>query len=101
MNNISTEKLVTDMRAVIVDAEDLIKATANQTGERIEKIRAKAEDSVRVARVRLQAVGEDFGARAKEAAHEVDEQVHSHPYTAAGVAAGVGLLVGILIGRNK
>jgi len=100
MNNVSTEKLVRDMRAVVIDAEDLIKATANQTGERIEKVRAKAEDSVRIARVRLQAVGEDLGARAKEAAHEVDEEVRSHPYTAAGIAAGVGLLVGILVSRK-
>lgn len=101
MNNVSTEKLVQDMRAVVVDAEDLLKATANQTGERIEKIRAKAEDSVRVARVRLQAAGEDFGARAKDAAREVDDQVRTHPYTAAGIAAGVGLLVGLLVSRNK
>ncbi len=101
MNHVATEKLVKDMRAVIVDAEDLIKATANQTGERIERIRAKAEDSVRLARERLQTVGEDVGARAKEAAREVDDQVHAHPWATAGMAAGVGLLVGLLIGRNK
>ena len=101
MNNISTDRLVRDMRAVIVDAEDLIKATAHQTGERIEKIRAKAEDSVRIARERLQDGGEEFGAKAKEAALEVNDQVRAHPWTTAGVAAGVGLLVGILIGRNK
>ena len=90
MNNVSTEKLVKDMKTVIIDAEDLIKATANQTGERIERVRAKAEDSVRVARERLQGVGED-----------VNQQVHNHPWATAGMAAGVGLLVGLLIGRNK
>ena len=101
MNNVSTEKLVQDMRTVIIDAEDLIKATASQTGERIEKIRAKAEDSVRVARQQLKGFGEDIGTRAKEAAREVDDQVHAHPWATAGMAAGVGLLVGLLIGRNK
>ena len=89
------------MRTVIIDAEDLIKATANQTGERIERVRAKAEDSVRVARERLQGIGEDVATRAKEAAREVDDQVHAHPWATAGMAAGVGLLVGLLIGRNK
>lgn len=101
MNNVNTEKLVKDMRTVIIDAEDLIKATANQTGERIERVRAKAEDSVRVARERLQGFGEDVATRAKEAAREVDDQVHAHPWATAGMAAGVGLLVGLLIGRNK
>ena len=101
MNNVNTEKLVKDMRTVIIDAEDLIKATASQTGERIERVRAKAEDSVRLARERLQVVGEDLGTRAKEAAREVDDQVHAHPWATAGMAAGVGLLVGLLIGRNK
>jgi ElaB/YqjD/DUF883 family membrane-anchored ribosome-binding protein len=100
MNNVSTEKLVRDMRAVIVDAEDLLKATASQTGERVEKVRAKAEDSLRVARERLKVAGDDLGMRARDAAADLDEQVRIHPWTTAGVAAGVGLLVGILVGRK-
>ena len=97
MNNISTDRLVSDMRAVIGDAEELIKATANQTGERIERVRTKAEDSVRAARERLHAANESF----RETAREVDDKVHAHPWTTAGVAAGVGLLVGLLIGRSR
>jgi ElaB/YqjD/DUF883 family membrane-anchored ribosome-binding protein len=101
MNNISTDKLVSDMRAVIVDAEELMKATANQTGERIEKIRARTEGSLRNARERLQVAGDDLALRAEAAIGEADNQVRTHPYTTAGVAAGIGLLVGILIGRTK
>ena len=100
MNNVSTEKLVNDMRAVILDAEDLLKVTASQTGERIEKVRAKAENSLRAARERLEFAGEEIGARARDAARDVDDQVRSHPWTAAGIAAGIGLLLGILIGRK-
>ena len=100
MNNVSTEKLVTDMRAVIFDAEELLKATAAQTGERVEKVRAKAEDSLRAAKQRLQAAGHDVGARAKETLDDVDQQVHAHPWTTAGIAAGIGLVLGILIGRK-
>jgi len=51
---LATDKLMQDMQKVVVDAEDLLKATAGQTGERIEKVRAKAEESVRFARRRLQ-----------------------------------------------
>lgn len=92
MNNVSTENLVRDMRAVIVDAEDLLKATASQTGERIERIRAKAADSLRTAKEQLRFAG--------DAVEDLNEQVRAHPWTTAGVAAGVGLLVGILISRK-
>jgi ElaB/YqjD/DUF883 family membrane-anchored ribosome-binding protein len=100
MNNIGTETLMRDMRAVIVDAEDLLQATAAQTGERVEKVRAKAEESLRAARERLEDAGYRVEARVREAAADVNDQVHAHPWSTAGVAAGVGLLLGILIGRR-
>ena len=89
MNNVSTEKLMQDMRAVVLDAEELLKATAAQTGERVEKVRGRAEESRRVARERI-----------KEAGVDVDAQVRDNPWATAGIAAGVGLLVGLLIGRR-
>ncbi|HXM82395.1 MAG TPA: DUF883 family protein [Burkholderiales bacterium] len=89
MDNLSTERLVKDMRAVVVDAEDLLKATASQTGEQVDKVRARAEKSLRVARNRLKEVGET-----------IDDQVHQHPWTTAGIAAGVGLLLGFLLGKR-
>jgi ElaB/YqjD/DUF883 family membrane-anchored ribosome-binding protein len=86
---LSTEQLTQDLRAVIGEAEELLKATAGQTGERIEKIRARAEQSVRVARERLQ-----------DAGRELNGRVHDNPWSAVGVAAGIGLIAGILLGRK-
>ena len=100
MAQLTTDKLMQDMQTVVGDAEDLLKATAGQTGERIEKVRAKAEESVRFARRRLQETSQAAQAKAREAALSVDDQVHKNPWTAVGVAAGVGLAVGILIGRR-
>ena len=57
--DMNTDKLREELHAVIGDAEELLKATGGQTGERIEKVRARAEQSVRVARQRLQAAGDD------------------------------------------
>jgi ElaB/YqjD/DUF883 family membrane-anchored ribosome-binding protein len=86
---VSSEKLMQDMRAVVVDAEELLKATAGQTGERIDKVRARAEESLRVARGQL-----------KEAGEAVDDTVRQHPWATAGIAAGVGVLVGMLLARR-
>jgi len=100
MSDISTEKFMHDMRAVVIDAEELLKASAAQTGERIEKVRSRAEDSLKAARAWFLEAGDSAQARATQAARDVNDQVHKHPWTAAGVAAGIGLLIGILIGRK-
>lgn len=96
----NTEKFMHDMRAVVIDAEELLKATAGQAGERVDKVRARAEASLQNARSVLLAAGESLDANAREAARQVNDQVKEHPWTTAAVAAGVGLLVGILVGRR-
>jgi ElaB/YqjD/DUF883 family membrane-anchored ribosome-binding protein len=85
----ASDKLMHELRAVMGDAEDLLKATVGQTGERIEKIRARTEESLRNARARM-----------KDAGLELEDQVREHPWTAVGVAAGIGLILGILLGRK-
>ena len=100
MEHITSEKLMQDMRVVVADAEDLLKATAGQTGERIEKVRARAEESLRTARNRLQIAGKAVQETATEAVQTVDEQVHKNPWAAVGIAAGVGLVLGIVLGRR-
>lgn len=100
MEAASTDKLKQDLLAVVVDAEELLKATAAQTGERIEKVRVRAEGSLRAARLRLAETGAAAGERARVAAHDVDDQVHKHPWASVGIAAGIGMLLGLLIGRR-
>ena len=91
-----SDRLMKDLHTVVVDAEELLKATAGQTGERIEKIRTRAEGSVRMARQRLQAAGEDV----QEAARELNGRVHDNPWTAVGIAAGVGVIAGLILARK-
>ncbi len=82
-------KLMDELRAVIADAEELLRVTADQGGAKVEEVRARTEESLRAARARL-----------GDAGQKLDEQVRENPWTAVGIAAGVGLLVGILLGRK-
>ena len=100
MNQVTTDKLMQDLRVVVGDTEELLKATANQTGERVQQLRARAEESLRGVRTRLEAAGQDVDRAARDAARQVNAQVHEHPWTAVGVAAGLGVIVGILLGRK-
>lgn len=100
MEAASTQKLKQDLQVVVADAEELLKATASQTGERVEKVRVRAEESLRAARARLAETTAALDNSARAAARDMDDQVHKHPWATAGIAAGVGLLVGLLIGRR-
>jgi ElaB/YqjD/DUF883 family membrane-anchored ribosome-binding protein len=94
------DPLVSNMRAVIADAEELLKATTGATGERIAAARARAEETLRSARERLANLDEAMVDQAKEAARTADQYVHEHPWGAVGVAAVAGLLLGVLISRR-
>lgn len=98
--HVTKQKLMDDLNAVVTDAEELLKASASQTGERISAARARTEESLKAARVRLAVAQEALTERAKLAAREADTYVHENPWKAAGVAAAAGLLIGALISRR-
>ena len=100
MSQVTKEKLVADFRVVVADAEELLRATAGQAGEKIADLRAKAQDNLAVARAKLAEYEAALVDKAKEAGRAADDYVHENPWTSVGIAAGVGFLVGLLIGRR-
>jgi ElaB/YqjD/DUF883 family membrane-anchored ribosome-binding protein len=99
-NPANRDKLVQDMRLVISDAEDLLRATANQAGERIAVARERIQESLQQAKVKLAEAETLVTERARQAARYTDDYVHENPWSAIGVAAGIGLLLGILMSRR-
>jgi len=100
VDTVNRDKLLDDLRVVAGDVEELLRATASQTGDRIKEARARAEESLRAARVRLEETGDEVAAHAREAAREAERYVHDNPWQSVGIAAGVGFLLGYLIGRR-
>ena len=94
------DQLVADLKAVVADAEELLKATAGAAGERIAAARARAEDTLRAAKEKLAGLDGEVMDHAKDAARATDEYVHDHPWGAVAIAAVAGLLVGVLIARR-
>lgn len=97
---ISKDKLVQDLKAVVSDAEELLRATANQAGEKISAARERIQDSMHRAKVKLADAEVVMLDKTKEVARATDEYVHENPWKAVGIAAGVGFLVGLLISRR-
>lgn len=85
----AADNFMNDLRTVIADAEALLRATADQTGPRVEEVRARAEESLRMAREHLKGAGA-----------ELDSQVRANPWAAVGIAAAIGLIAGVLLTRK-
>jgi ElaB/YqjD/DUF883 family membrane-anchored ribosome-binding protein len=81
MNATTSEQLMDELRAVAREAEELLQATADQTGARVEELRERARDAL-------------------EAARGIDDQVRKNPWAAVAIAAGVGVLIGLLLSRK-
>lgn len=94
------EQLIDDFKVVVTDAEALLKATANQGGEQLAGVRARVEESLKVAKARMADAQAELLVKTKAAAKATDAYVHENPWQAIGVSAGVGVVIGLLIGRR-
>ncbi len=94
------EQLIADFKVVVADAEALLKATANHGGEELAQVRARAEESVRMVKSRIDGVQVELLGRTREAARTADAYVHDYPWNAIGMAAGAGLVIGLLSNRR-
>ncbi len=99
--DISKEKLMQDLQLVVADAEELLRATAGQAGDKVSAARERIEESLSAAKQRLAVTQEAMLEKTREAARVTDEYVHDNPWRAVGIAAGVGLVVGMLISRGR
>jgi ElaB/YqjD/DUF883 family membrane-anchored ribosome-binding protein len=100
MEAVTKDKLVSDIKVVISDAEELLRATAGEAGEKIAKARVRVEESLGEAKRRLADAGVVAGEQARMAARATDEFVHEHPWKAVGIGAALGVIIGMLIARR-
>jgi len=92
----STEKLLQDLKAVVRDGEELLKAGAadlSQRGAAARERLAAALDVARDTKDRLQE-------KARVGAKKADLYIRANPYESIGIAFGVGMLFGVLINRS-
>ena len=94
------KKLVDDFKALTTDTEELLRATANQTGERASAARARVEERLDKAKEALDGLREDVMERSRAAAEAADRTVRDHPWESVAVAAAVGFLLGMLTSRR-
>jgi ElaB/YqjD/DUF883 family membrane-anchored ribosome-binding protein len=100
MEGETKDRLVGDLKSLIADAEELLRATKSQAGEAVAAARQKIEQSLIEGKKALSDAEQMLIQRSKEAADIADDYVHENPWSAIGIAVGVGLVAGLLMRRS-
>jgi len=94
------ERLMSDLRALGRDVEDLLVTKAGDMRGKASDVRARLGVALEHVRSTCLEVSRQSTQTAKQAAKKADNVVREHPYGSIGVALGVGFLAGVLILRK-
>lgn len=94
------DRMANDLRTMITDSEDLLKAAASVSGESFSSARTKFEDKLRSAKATLAEASEPMFERTRETAIVADDYVRGNAWTAVGIAIAAGVLIGLLSARR-
>jgi len=100
MDGETKEKLINDLKNLVSDAEELLKATTSQAGEKVAAARQRIEQSLIEGKKALADAEKVVVDKSRECAEIADDYVRENPWSAVAIAGAVGLLVGVLIRRN-
>ena len=92
------QRLAHDLKAVVDDAEALLRLAINDAGQGYGDARAKLEDSLKKARRELASVEKALAKAVTDGLQETDRYVRAHPWESVGVSVGIGVGIGLLLG---
>lgn len=93
---LSTDKLVTSLKRVATESQELLKATAGAVGDKASVVRDRLSDALETAKENCRELQE----KAIEGAEATDKVIRKHPYQSLGIAFAVGVLIGALARRR-
>jgi ElaB/YqjD/DUF883 family membrane-anchored ribosome-binding protein len=94
------DMLVKDLKAVVGDADELLKEVMNSTSQGFAVARTRLEGKLGEASVRLGEMRQAVGETARGAANASQEYVAEHPWKVLALLAGAGLIIGALFSRR-
>jgi len=99
LKDFSRAKLITDVKAVVADAEAYLGASVGQTGDAYAAARMKLERTLDATKAQIADAHRALSEKARTAARATDGYVHERPWTSIAVGAGSGLVLGLLLAR--
>jgi len=95
-HEMTTQKLMKELKTVVHQAEELLKAGSSDLSDAGHDARTKLNSALEAAKSTYL----DLQDRAVEGAKKTDTLIRDNPYQSMGIAFGVGLLVGVLVTRK-
>ena len=92
----ATKRLLQDLKAVVQDGEELLRAGARDLSEKGAAARERLAAALEVAKETRRKLEE----RAVSGAKATDRVIREHPYESIGAAFGIGLVLGLVLGRR-
>jgi len=91
------EKLASDFKGLVDDAEELLRSTASYSGEGFAAVREKFSEKLADVKHKM-ANAQDLASEGyRQAVTVTDEYVQENPWRAVGIAAIAGLVAGLLV----
>lgn len=97
----SSAALAAELRNVVEQAEELLRAIGQDSGEAVSALRERVHEAVDTARTRLSDLEEQATGAAQSATASAETLIRENPWTTVGIAVGVGLLLGALLTRSS
>ena len=94
-------KMAHDIKKVITDGEDLLKAAANVSSAGLAVARGKFEEKLTSAKTRLVDASRPAVDKVSKTAAAANGYVRGNPWTVIGIAAAAGALIGFLTARQS
>lgn len=99
-STLARQRVMADLKSLVHDSEDLLKATAGDVSEKVKETRARVSAALERAKATCEDLQEETASTARAAAKKADTVIRTHPYESLGVVFGIGLLIGVLVTRK-
>jgi ElaB/YqjD/DUF883 family membrane-anchored ribosome-binding protein len=91
------EKLASDFKGLVDDAEELLRSTAGYSGEGFAAVREKFSEKLANVKQKMAQAQTLASDGYRQAVTATDEYVQQNPWRAVGIAAIAGLVAGLLV----
>ena len=93
----SSEALAEELRNVVNQAEELLRAIGEDGSEAVSALRERVNEAVDTAKTRLSDLEQEAAGVAERTTSSVEQYIRDNPWTSIGIAVGTGLLLGALL----
>jgi ElaB/YqjD/DUF883 family membrane-anchored ribosome-binding protein len=98
---IAGERVMSDLKTLVSDADSLLKATANDVSDTAKEARARLLAGLDRARATCESLQDQSIESGRHALRKTEASLRDHPYETLAVALGAGVLIGWILSRTE